>query len=47
MQQMEVLIIHLSSLQADCPDTKDELACLEMQHQNTLREVRKKQQNGG
>ncbi|XP_061581562.1 coiled-coil domain containing 88A [Cololabis saira] len=24
--------------EADCPDTKDELTCLEMEHQNTLRE---------
>lgn len=31
--------IHLLSLQADSPDAKDQLACLEMEHQNTLREV--------
>lgn len=36
---MEELNIHLLSLQADSPDAKDELAGLEMEHQNTLREV--------
>lgn len=27
------------SLQADSPDPKDEMACLETEHQGTLREV--------
>lgn len=36
---MQELNIHLLSLQADSPDAKDELACLETEHQNTLREV--------
>ncbi|KAM6924166.1 coiled-coil domain containing 88A [Xenentodon cancila] len=33
--------------EAECPDTKDELACLEMEHQNTLREFQNlKNENG-
>lgn len=31
--------MRLLSLQADSPDAKDELACLEVEHQSTLREV--------
>lgn len=36
---MEELTIHLLSQQADSPDAKDELACLETEHQKTLGEV--------
>lgn len=46
MQQMKALNTHLPSLQADSPDAKDELACLEMKHQETFREVSTKQTEG-
>lgn len=33
-------------LQADSPDAKDELACLEVEHQKTLREVSIEERKG-
>lgn len=34
-----LILFYLPCLQADSPDAKDELACLESEHQDTLREV--------
>lgn len=43
---MEVLTACAPLLQADSPDAKDELACLEVEHQKTLREVSGEERRG-